>query len=245
MKRVTLTFDNGPEPACGHYVLDVLAEHNVKATFFPIGIKLRLNAPAMALLSRARAEGHRIGNHTFFHAYSLGDIDRDDAVEFEFEPTFVALGKLADPERLVRPYCYGGVLDQRVFKTADVEAIRAAGYTCVLYNSVPHDWEGGDWDQRALDDLPKRDWTTMVLHDVAWNPGGPADQPIAKLGNFIKAAKAAGYEFTQAFSPDAVPIAGGRVLQNVDHLIWDGDGARTATSNARSPNPFFPKTPGI
>jgi hypothetical protein len=81
----------------------------------------------------------------------------------------------------------------------------------------------------------------MVLHDVAWNRGGLADQPIAKLAVFIETAKAEGYEFTQDFSPDAVPIAGGKILQDIDHLVWDRSGVQTGSSSSRSPNPFYPK----
>lgn len=219
MKRITLTFDNGPEPAYTHHVLDILAEQGVKATFFAIGAKLRLNPPAVAAARRARDEGHWLGNHGFYHAYALGDIDREDAVECEMAPSFKILGDLAHPSRLIRPYCYGGILDSRVFKKIDVQHICAAGYTCVLYNSLPRDWEGGDWDQRALADAGKREWTTMVLHDIATRPGDVAEQPIAKLADFIRQAKAAGYEFVQEHSPDAVIIAGGKVLQNIDHLV--------------------------
>ncbi|GGC62491.1 polysaccharide deacetylase family protein [Chelatococcus reniformis] len=237
MKRLTLTFDNGPEPPFTHHVLDVLAAHGIKATFFAIGSNLRLKPDAHAALRRAKSEGHRIGNHTYYHAYSFGDVDRDDAVEFEVAPTFAQLGELADPALLVRPYCYGGVLDSRVFKPADVEAFLTGGYTCVLYNSVPRDWEGGDWDQRALADMAGRAWTTMVLHDIAMNPGGVAEQPIAKLDSFIRQAKAAGYEFTQEYSPDAVLMAGGKILQPIDHLVT----GRTAGSGAerRVSNPLF------
>ena len=40
MVKMTLTFDNGPEPAVTHHVLDTLAAHGVKTTFFVIGKKL-------------------------------------------------------------------------------------------------------------------------------------------------------------------------------------------------------------
>lgn len=231
MRRITLTFDNGPEPPFTSHVLDVLKKFGVKATFFIIGSNLRLKPDALAMVRRARDEGHRIGNHTYYHAYSFGDVDRDDAVEFEVAPTFALLGDLADPDRLVRPYCYGGVLDNRVFKPADVEAFLAGGYTCVLYNSVPRDWEGGDWDLRALADMERRAWTTMVLHDIAMNPGGVSEQPIAKLEQFIASALEKGYEFTQDYSPDVVLMSKGKILQPIDHLVASSDKGRVNIAN--------------
>lgn len=222
MSRITLTFDNGPDPAVTGFVLDVLKQEEIGATFFPIGHRLRLNEPGKDVLRRARDEGHRIGNHTFYHAYSFGDIDREDAVAFEFEPTFEELGDIADPRHLVRPYCYGGILDERTFKPIDVEEIRRRNYTCVLYNSVPRDWTGGDWVGRALDDAGRRDWTTVVLHDAAFAPGGVDAQPIARLPDLIHRARKAGFAFVQDPSPDVVVIADGRVLRPIDHLVHDG-----------------------
>ena len=40
MRKVTLTFDNGPEPRVTPFVLDCLANHNLKATFFVLGHKV-------------------------------------------------------------------------------------------------------------------------------------------------------------------------------------------------------------
>ena len=42
MKKLTLTFDNGPDPECTPEVLDLLAERGVRATFFVCGQGNRL-----------------------------------------------------------------------------------------------------------------------------------------------------------------------------------------------------------
>ena len=34
MRKLTLSFDNGPEPDCTPHVLDALAERGIRATFF-------------------------------------------------------------------------------------------------------------------------------------------------------------------------------------------------------------------
>src|ERR1700691_4697722 len=93
MRKVTLTFDNGPEPLITPFVLDSLAQHNLKATFFVLGQKV--SEPARARIARrAIEEGHRIGNHTFSHTTPLGQMDRVAALE-EFERTEQALAALA------------------------------------------------------------------------------------------------------------------------------------------------------
>ena len=69
--EICLSFDNGPEPEATPLVLDVLARRGLRASFFPIGQKLR-DPPRRALAERAFAEGHRIGNHTLTHGLPLG-----------------------------------------------------------------------------------------------------------------------------------------------------------------------------
>ena len=58
LKRITLSFDNGPDPETTPFVLDVLARRGIKTTFFVVGQNLaKTRAPA----ERAVAEGHWIG----------------------------------------------------------------------------------------------------------------------------------------------------------------------------------------
>ncbi len=61
---VYLTFDDGPIPEATPFVLDVLKEHNIKATFFMVGDNVRKHS---LIYERVKAEGHQIGNHTFNH----------------------------------------------------------------------------------------------------------------------------------------------------------------------------------
>jgi len=62
---VALTFDDGPHPEFTYPVLETLARHDVKATFFVVGSYARKHPTVM----RAIVEGgHEIGNHTFNHS---------------------------------------------------------------------------------------------------------------------------------------------------------------------------------
>ena len=57
---VSLTFDDGPHPELTDAVLDVLAKHNARATFFLIGERVPGQERSVA---RIVDEGHEIGNH--------------------------------------------------------------------------------------------------------------------------------------------------------------------------------------
>lgn len=63
-REVALTFDDGPNDAATPELLDVLAGHGVRATFFTIGNFARQKPE---LLRRVAAAGHLIGNHTVSH----------------------------------------------------------------------------------------------------------------------------------------------------------------------------------
>lgn len=63
-KTLALTFDDGPSTHTAE-LLDVLAENNVKATFFLVGVRARHHS---ALLERMARDGHVIANHSYNHA---------------------------------------------------------------------------------------------------------------------------------------------------------------------------------
>ncbi len=63
-REIALTFDDGPNDAATPQLLDVLARHNVRATFFIIG-GFALQRPE--LVRAVAAAGHLIGNHTMTH----------------------------------------------------------------------------------------------------------------------------------------------------------------------------------
>ncbi len=212
MKRLTLSFDNGPSPDVTPEVLDVLVRFGVGATFFVCGKDARADAQR-ALLVRARAEGHRIGNHTLSHSVELGRTDDPDAPRREIGLAQLALGELADADRLFRPYGGGGVLGRGLLSPAAVEFLRDGRYTCVLWNSVPRDWEDvRGWPERALGDMRRRDWTLVVLHDL---PTGA----MRELPRFLDLLREEGVEIVQALPPDCVPILRGEVVRALDGIL--------------------------
>lgn len=67
-KEVALTFDDGPTEFTPRF-LDLLKEHQIKATFFCIGKQIEKYPETF---QRIIDEGHTIGNHTFSHSNSTG-----------------------------------------------------------------------------------------------------------------------------------------------------------------------------
>ncbi|HKA16345.1 MAG TPA: polysaccharide deacetylase family protein [Myxococcota bacterium] len=210
--KLTLSFDNGPFPDVTPGVLEALDAARARATFFVCGKDAR-DPARRPLLEAIRAAGHRIGNHTQSHRVELG-VSRDpDAPRREIEDAQAALAEFADADKLFRPYGAGGVLGPRLLSRAAVEHLCAGRYTCVLWNSVPRDWEDvAGWPDRALADLRVNDWTLLVLHDV---PTGA----MRALPDFLARARDAGAELAAELPPSCVPILRGRIAGELDRLI--------------------------
>jgi peptidoglycan/xylan/chitin deacetylase (PgdA/CDA1 family) len=61
---VYLTFDDGPDPQITPWILDLLNEKNIHATFFCVGTNAEKYP---VLVERILSEGHSIGNHSMRH----------------------------------------------------------------------------------------------------------------------------------------------------------------------------------
>jgi len=61
---VFLTFDDGPTPSVTSRVLDILLDHEVKATFFCLGQQVEKHPK---IFQRIIDEGHSVGNHSYSH----------------------------------------------------------------------------------------------------------------------------------------------------------------------------------
>ena len=64
--QVELTFDDGPNPNVTPHVLERLARHGVRATFFVLGRNVLRHR---STLRSIHAAGHRIGNHSLTHPH--------------------------------------------------------------------------------------------------------------------------------------------------------------------------------
>lgn len=93
---VALTFDDGPNQPYTSRILDILASHNIKVTFFVIGKNVELYSETV---KRIGDEGHVVGNHSYTHNanYFLFQNGSKD-VQLAQEAIFNAIG--------VKPHLY-------------------------------------------------------------------------------------------------------------------------------------------
>jgi len=128
--ELALTFDDGPNPAWTPKLLETLAEHQVKATFFMVG---RFAAAEPELVRRVAAEGHLIGTHSWDHPNlaRTPKAEVDEQLRRGLETLEQILGRkvrfFRPPFGARRPYA--------------LKAARRMGLEPVTWNAMTNDWE--------------------------------------------------------------------------------------------------------
>lgn len=210
--KITLSFDNGPDPEVTPFVLDRLARHEIKTTFFVVGDKLR-DPGRFETARRAHAEGHWIGNHTFNHLVPFGRGRYPEISPSEISRTQELIGDLAHPGKLFRPFGGGGFLNNSLLDAPAVDYLVVNHFTCVLWNAVPRDWEDPkNWVATAIQQCGELKWALLVLHDL---PTGAMEH----LDRFIDEINGRGGSFVQDFPPDCVPIVRGKITSSIDEYV--------------------------
>ena len=123
-KEIFLSFDDGPHPRITPLVLDMLATHGAKASFFCIGDRVK-RFPG--IYQRIVDEGHAIGNHTFHHLNGWKTNDADYL-------TNITEAALCIDSRLFRPP-YGRI------KGSQARAIVAKGFKTIMWTVLSGDYD--------------------------------------------------------------------------------------------------------
>ncbi len=208
-KPITLSFDNGPHPEFTPRVLDVLARHGIRTTFFVVGQNLVANQD---IARRARDEGHWIGNHTWSHSHPFREKGDAAFVASEIDQTQAAIGALAHDDKLFRPYGGAGRLDGAINSVA-ARHLQEHGYTCVLWNSVPGDFRDAvGWPETAMSQISRLDWPLVVLHDIQ-------GEAMTRLDGFISRLRDEGYSFRQDMPPSTIVIRKGQPTEALETVL--------------------------
>ena len=212
-RRVTLSFDNGPDPDVTPMVLEELAARGLTAWFCLVGRQLRRDG-GPELARRILDAGHLVANHSLTHVTPLGEDPSSEHARAEVGEMHDLLDDLVGEwgERWFRPFGRGGLLGHHVFSEASLQLFADLEYSVVLWNSVPRDWEDIDgWVDSALADIDALEHTVLVLHDL---PTGA----MAHLSRFLDLLEERGIDVTTELPESCVPVRGGRPTADLAEL---------------------------
>ncbi len=154
-RRLALTFDDGPNDPHTLHLLDILARHDVRATFFMIGRFVEQRPDIARAVAQA---GHTIGNHTATHPNLI--FRRQRSVRDEIascENAFINNGVVH--ASLFRPP-HGGRTP------AVLRTVRSMGLEPAMWNISGWDWKGHSAEKIAhIVHRQVRGGDVILLHD--------------------------------------------------------------------------------
>jgi peptidoglycan/xylan/chitin deacetylase (PgdA/CDA1 family) len=185
-RQLALTYDDGPNDPYTQRLLEVLARHNVHATFFLIGRYVRQRPDIVRELVNA---GHVVGNHTFTHPLLTFKSARE--LRSQFENCDRALTDAVGARtNLFRPP-FGGR------RPAVLRIARRMGLEPIMWNVT-----GYDWNATSVEGIERkvtsqvRGGDVILLHDGGHRDfGADRSYTVAATDRMISRYKSEGYEF--------------------------------------------------
>jgi cellulose synthase/poly-beta-1,6-N-acetylglucosamine synthase-like glycosyltransferase/peptidoglycan/xylan/chitin deacetylase (PgdA/CDA1 family)/spore germination protein YaaH len=182
---VALTFDDGPDPRWTPRVLDILHAYGAQATFFIVGSQA-IKQPR--LLSRMRAEGNELGNHTYNHPAAL-----ESAPEWRFSLELSATQRVTEAATghsatLFRYPYMTSLAEPQDADQAAINRVARLGYQLVGQASDTSDWTRPGSGEIAARALANPDGQVILLHDG----GGDRSQTVAALPAILDGLRARG-----------------------------------------------------
>ena len=185
-RQLALTYDDGPNDPGTLQLIDVLARHNVKATFFVLG---RFVSEKPHIVRALASAGHAIGNHSWDHPRLIfaSSAELTSQVERTQDAILDACGVLPT---LFRPP-YGGR------RPGTLHAIRRLGLEPVMWNVTCYDWKATTGDKVFAHARRQiRGGDVLLLHDGDQaRMGADRSHSIEATDRLIAHYKAEGYEF--------------------------------------------------
>lgn len=181
-KKLCLTFDEGYENGHTAQILDILAEKSVPAAFFVTGDYFNRSND---LVARMVADGHIVGNHTYYH-HNLPRLAEADKIAAELEELEDKFREQFGFEmKYMRPP--EGVYSERVLAVAADMGYKTAFWSFAYKDWLADDVRGAEYALSSIEPY-LHPGAILLLHAVS------ADNADA-LGTLIDRARADGYEF--------------------------------------------------
>lgn len=180
-KMVALTFDDGPWPVYTEQILDVLADHDAKATFFMLGVRVKRKPDVAARVAR---EGHLVANHSLSHRSFATSSAKEVKRQIAGGRKVIKNATGVDTPWLRPPY---GAMDGAAWKIAKREHARV-----VRWSVDSEDWKKPGPKKIATRVVKRvKPGSVVLFHDG----GGDRAQTVAALPRILKQLKAKGYVF--------------------------------------------------
>lgn len=185
-KQIALTYDDGPNDPHTLKLLDVLAKHNVRATFFMIGRYVQQRPDIARAVAQA---GHFVGNHTFTHPLLI--FKSAEQTRTELVKCRSALqDAIGEHSNLFRPP-FGGR------RPATLRVARSLGLETVMWNVTGYDWNAPPAaviEKKVARQM--RGGDVILLHDGGHRAmGADRAQTVIATDSLIHQYKDQGYEF--------------------------------------------------
>jgi peptidoglycan/xylan/chitin deacetylase (PgdA/CDA1 family) len=176
--NVYLTFDDGPHPYVTPQVLDILSDHQVRASFFLVGSRI---PGAEHVVQTISDQNHLIANHGFSHR-KLG-LSTSHIIRKEVEGTEQLLKSNGwRYHRLFRPP-FGH------FRPGMTSLLQRLGYRLVMWSLMPGDYRPTHPDRLLTRTVSRlTSGSIIVLHDYSITP----EPMLAMLPNLLQEIKARG-----------------------------------------------------
>jgi peptidoglycan/xylan/chitin deacetylase (PgdA/CDA1 family) len=185
-KKLALSYDDGPNDPHTLRLMEVLAKHNVQATFFVIG---RHAQQKPQIVRELVAAGHVIGNHTYTHPQLIFQSETQVRIQLSTCQSVLndALGQAV---RLFRPP-YGGR------RPAVLRIARELGLEPIMWSVTCYDWHPTTAEQIEKHAVRQiRGGDVILLHDGGHvHMGADRSQTVTATDHLISRYKNEGCEF--------------------------------------------------
>jgi peptidoglycan/xylan/chitin deacetylase (PgdA/CDA1 family) len=185
-KKIALTYDDGPNDPHTLKLLEVLAKHDVHATFFMIGRYVRQRPDIVQEVARA---GHVIGNHTFTHPLLIFESAAQMRTQL-LECRAALQNTIGEHSNLFRPP-FGGR------RPATLRVARSLGLETVMWNVTGYDWNAPPAvviEKKVVRQM--RGGDVILLHDGGHRAmGADRAQTVIATENLIRRYRDQGYDF--------------------------------------------------
>ena len=155
-KKIYLTFDDGPVPGITDYILDVLSDLDVKATFFCVGENIKKTP---GVFKRIIEEGHGIGNHTFNHLNGWAVNEEEYLKNIQLCDEVINFYRGKDHIRLFRPPY--GKIRRKILKKIRHD------YKVIMWDVLSYDFSPDVTAERSLTRSLRytRNGSIIIFHD--------------------------------------------------------------------------------